>query len=72
MMVKVPDFGTNEADIIQIKNESFHVCGRISICPFNTYIHFSFVKAGQCATKNLKSSCGPAKLKDNKKLKPDK
>ena len=37
----------------------------------HTYI-FLFVEAGQCATKKLKSLCGPAKLKDNKKLKLDK
>ena len=47
-------FGTNEADIIEIKNGNFHVCGRISVCLFHAYIHFLFVKAGRCGTKKLK------------------
>ena len=48
-------FGTDEADIIWIKNGNFHVCGRISICPFHTYIHILFVEAGQCVAKKLKA-----------------
>ena len=60
---------------------NFHVCGRISVCPFHTYIRFLYVKAGQLKKgkrhflfvkagqlKKWKSWHGPAKLKDNKKL----
>ena len=42
-------FVTNEVDTILNKNGNFHVCGRISICLFHTYIHFLLIKAGQCA-----------------------
>ena len=48
-------FSTIEADIIQIKNENFHVCGKISLCLFHTYIQLLFFKAGWCASKKLKS-----------------
>ena len=44
-------FGTNEVNIMQNKTGNFHVCGRISICLFDTYIHFLLIKAGQCAIK---------------------
>ena len=37
------------------KKWNFHVCGRIPICLFHTYIHFLFVKAEQWVTKKLKN-----------------
>ena len=59
---------------IWIKNGNFHVCGRISICPFHKDIHFLFVINSR-TVRNLKIKKlmwkKAAKLKDNKKLKLD-
>ena len=47
-------FGTNEADVILIKSGNFHVCGRISICLFHTYIHFYLLRQDSAQLKNEK------------------
>ena len=68
MTVKVPDFVQTR---LISKMETFMLVAEFQYdCFIHTYI-FLFVESGQCATKKLKSLCGPAKLKDNKKLKLD-